>query len=217
MQNNRRRSLVAELHHTSSNESNRSSQVNANINKVAEVSNTQNEVAHDTDQPKDESESKTTQESCSRTSSQSQGSWESVEEPVPSITLLPCLPPIRGVPPDLEEAKEGGVLGWIKFVFKLLLFMVSFPFMVLFTWTIPNCSINSKWYVVTASFLMSIFWIAVFSFVMVTVVAKLGCILEIGSFTMGLVVVAIGTSVPVSHVFMYTHDAGYIYFSSLIV
>ena len=140
-------------------------------------------------------------ESKSPTGSQTSGSGgeeADEEEEEATIRLLPCLPAIKGAPPDLQEAKEGGVWGWIKFIFKFILFILSFPFMVIFTWTIPSCAINSKWYIVTASFLMSIFWIAVLSFGMVTVVARLGCILGIGSFTMGLVVVAIGTSVPVS-------------------
>ena len=46
--------------------------------------------------------------------------------------------------------------------------------------------------------MMSIFWIAVISFAMVTLVARVGCILDIDQFVMGLVVVAVGTSVPVS-------------------
>ena len=141
--------------------------------------------------------------------SQSSGSGreeeeEEEEEEEPTIRLLPCLPAIKAAPPSVQEAKEGGVWGWTKFVFRFILFILSFPFMVLFTWTIPSCSIDSKWYRVTASFLMSIFWIAVLSFGMVTVVARLGCILSIGSFTMGLVVVAIGTSVPVSQIW-HTH------------
>ena len=122
----------------------------------------------------------------------------SEDEEDPKITLIPFLPPIKAAPPDFQEAKEGGALGWLKYIFSLILFVLSFPFLLLFTWTIPNCSTNRKWYVVTASFLMSIFWIAALSFAMVTFVSKLGCLLDIGQFTMGLVIVAIGTSVPVS-------------------
>ena len=112
--------------------------------------------------------------------------------------LIPFLPAIRATPPDLKLAREEGALGWIKYVLKWILFALSFPFVILFTWTIPNCSENRKWYVVTLSFTMSIFWIAVISFAMVTLVARVGCILNIDQFVMGLVVVAIGTSVPVS-------------------
>lgn len=124
---------------------------------------------------------------------------EKEEEEDPTITLIPCFPPIKAAPPDFREAKEGGAIGWVKYIFSMILFVLSFPFLVVFTWTIPNCSINRKWYVVAASFLMSIFWIAAVSFAMVTLVTKLGCLLDIGQFTMGLVIVAIGTSIPVSN------------------
>ena len=123
-------------------------------------------------------------------------STSTAEEAV--LVLIPFLPPIRATPPDPKLAREEGVLGWVKFVLKWILFVLSVPFVVLFTWTIPNCSVNRKWYVVAASFTMSIFWIAVISFAMVTLVARVGCILNIDQFVMGLVVVAIGTSVPVS-------------------
>lgn len=112
--------------------------------------------------------------------------------------LIPFLPAIRATPPDPKIAREEGKLGWVKFVLKWILFVLSFPFVILFTWSIPNCSENRKWYVVASSFGMSIFWIAVISFAMVTLVARVGCILSIDQFVMGLVVVAIGTSVPVS-------------------
>ena len=120
------------------------------------------------------------------------------EEEEARMVLIPCLPAIRTAPPDVQLAREEGKLGWVKFVLKWILFILSFPFMVAFTWTIPNCSENRKWYHVVGSFVMSIVWIAILSFAMVTIVARVGCILQIGEFTMGLVVVAIGTSVPVS-------------------
>jgi hypothetical protein len=46
---------------------------------------------------------------------------------------------------------------------------------------------------------MSVFWIVMLSFALVTVVGRTGCILGVDNYTMGLVVVAIGTSVPVSN------------------
>jgi len=48
------------------------------------------------------------------------------------------------------------------------------------------------------SFLCSVLWIVILSFAMVTLVGRTGCILGVGEFVMGLVIVAIGTSVPVS-------------------
>ena len=135
-------------------------------------------------------------EECSNVSDGAGSSTSTVEEAV--LVLIPFLPPIRATPPDPKLAREEGKLGWVKFVLKWILFVLSFPFVVVFTWTIPNCSKNRKWYIVAASFSMSIFWIAVISFAMVTLVARVGCILNIDQFVMGLVVVAIGTSVPVS-------------------
>ena len=46
---------------------------------------------------------------------------------------------------------------------------------------------------------MSVLWIALLSFAMVTLVGRAGCILNIDAYIMGLVVVAIGTSIPVSN------------------
>ena len=135
-------------------------------------------------------------EEGSNVSDGARSSSSTAEEAV--LVLIPFLPAIRATPPDPKLAREEGKLGWVKFVLKWILFVLSFPFVVLFTWTIPNCSENRKWYVVAGSFTMSIFWIAVISFAMVTLVARVGCILNIDQFVMGLVVVAIGTSVPVS-------------------
>lgn len=43
---------------------------------------------------------------------------------------------------------------------------------------------------------MSVGWIAVLSFTMVTLVGRTGCILNIDSYVMGLVIIAVGTSIP---------------------
>ena len=114
------------------------------------------------------------------------------------MVLLPCLPPIKTSVPNLTDALQQGKMGIVKYIGHWILFVMAFPYLVLYTWTIPNCTNNRKWYVVTAAFLMAILWIAVISFGMVTLVARVGCILDIGEFTMGLVVVAVGTSIPVS-------------------
>ena len=123
---------------------------------------------------------------------------EEEEEEEEGIVLIPCLPSIKTSLPNLTEALEQGKMGIVKYILHWLLFIMAFPYLVLYTWTIPNCSTNRKWYVVTTSFLMAIFWIAFISFGMVTIVTRVGCILDIGQFTMGLVVVAVGTSIPVS-------------------
>ena len=50
---------------------------------------------------------------------------------------------------------------------------------------------------------MSIGWIAAISYVMVEIVEKIGCLLNVDNYTMGLVVIAIGTSVPVKAIFFF--------------
>lgn len=106
----------------------------------------------------------------------------------------PCLPAVSAEFPELPG--EGGCLAAIKFILGWFLFVLSFPFVCAFTWTIPDCSEahNRKYFL--ASFFMSILWIAILSFGMVTLVGRSGCILSVDKFTMGLVVIAIGTSVP---------------------
>lgn len=118
------------------------------------------------------------------------------EEDEPKITVCPCLPGISAETPEYPSEKRGC---WSSFKHFLnwLLFILSFPFMCIFTWTIPDCSKphNRKYFLL--SFFASIVWIAILSFGMVTLVGRSGCILGVDKFTMGLVVIAIGTSVPV--------------------
>ncbi|XP_038050397.1 sodium/potassium/calcium exchanger 2-like [Patiria miniata] len=111
-----------------------------------------------------------------------------------TLRPIPCLPAISMYYPDREVMQSR--CGCLRYALKWLMFVISFPFMCAFTWTIPNCS-NPKYkrfYVL--SFTLSIVWIAVLSFAMVTLVIKVGCILNIDHYAMGIVFVAIGTSVP---------------------
>jgi len=110
------------------------------------------------------------------------------------ITLLPCLPKIKVSVP--ERPSDCGFCSCLKYVGMWILFILSFPWLIAFTWTIPDCSKdeNKKWYM--ASFIMSILWIALISYLMVEASEVVGCILSIDSYTMGLVVIATGTSVP---------------------
>ncbi|XP_071477467.1 sodium/potassium/calcium exchanger 1-like [Diadema antillarum] len=119
---------------------------------------------------------------------------EEEEEEEPTLRPIPCFPAINMYYPDKEILAD--TCGCLRYALKWVLFIISFPFMCCFTWTIPNCSLPHlrKYYI--ASFLLSIFWIAALSFGMVTLVIKMGCILNVNEFTMGLVIVAIGTSVP---------------------
>ena len=120
---------------------------------------------------------------------------ENGEDDESKITVVPCLPALSASTPELGEG--GGLVAYIRLIVDWFLFVVSFPFLCMFTWTIPNCSKphNRKYFLV--SFFASIIWIALLSFGMVTIVGRAGCILNVDKFTMGLVVVAIGTSIPV--------------------
>lgn len=116
------------------------------------------------------------------------------EEVQEKMRPCPCLPAVSAEFPEFPE--DGGALASFRFLLGWVLFVLSFPFICLFTWTIPDCSKahNRKFFL--ASFTMSIVWIAILSFAMVTLVGRSGCILSVDKFTMGLVVIAIGTSVP---------------------
>lgn len=109
------------------------------------------------------------------------------------ITLVPWCPPVSF---DVPAKNENGLVGIPRLLLAWTLFLMALPFIILYTWTIPDCSTprTRKWYLF--SFTMSIVWIAALSFGTVTLVGRAGCILQIDKFTMGLVVVAVGTSIP---------------------
>ena len=73
---------------------------------------------------------------------------------------------------------------------------IARPLNLLFEVTIPNCALphNKDRYLIT--FFMSIIWIGVLSYFMVTWASKLGCIWNIHPAIMGVTVLAAGTSVP---------------------
>ena len=119
---------------------------------------------------------------------------EEIDDGPTSVLVCPCLPPVNVEIPEKPTNNWSSIL---RCVLSWIFFVVSFPFIVAFTWTIPNCSTpeTKKYYLF--SFVMSIVWIAGLSFGIVTLVGRAGCILGVDKFTMGLVVVAIGTSIPV--------------------
>lgn len=82
-----------------------------------------------------------------------------------------------------------------RFIFQFL-FILSFPFYILYTLTIPPCDTEEtrKWYLL--SFTMAIGWIVAISFGMILCVETMGEVLHINHFTMGLVIIAVGTSIP---------------------
>ncbi|CAH1781092.1 unnamed protein product, partial [Owenia fusiformis] len=124
------------------------------------------------------------------------------EEETMKCICCPCLPNIRTYPPSSDEVKEkGGFVAWLKYILRWFIFITAFPFVIGYSWTIPDCSKDEekRWVKklkIGLSFLISVIWIALLSFAMITLVGRSGCILGIDTFTMGLVVIAVGTSVP---------------------
>ncbi|RDD46610.1 Sodium/potassium/calcium exchanger 2 [Trichoplax sp. H2] len=114
-----------------------------------------------------------------------------------SLVICSCMPSIMLSIPRKPEP-NAKCLCWQIFIFVLrwILLIFSFPFIWVFSWTVPNCSTEKYKKYYTLTFILSIVWIAVLSFGMVILVSRTGCILSIDSYTMGLVIVAIGTSIP---------------------
>ena len=71
---------------------------------------------------------------------------------------------------------------------------ISWPLLFLFFFTIPNCNKYQKWFLLT--FLMSIVWITIFSYVMVWMICITGYTFGIPDTVMGITFLAAGTSVP---------------------
>lgn len=80
--------------------------------------------------------------------------------------------------------------------FDQFLWIAGMPFVVLFTFTVPDCAKTKgeKYYLVT--FFMSIAWIGGLCTAMVQAATWIGCILGIDPIVMGITLLAIGTSVP---------------------
>ena len=77
------------------------------------------------------------------------------------------------------------------------LWVISFPIYLALTFTVPDCrKYDNKLPVVIVSFWFSIFWIAIFSYIMVWMVTMIGFTLSIPDTIMGLTFLAAGTSVP---------------------
>lgn len=118
---------------------------------------------------------------------------EHSEDNEEGIVLIRAMP---AVPLSVPKKEGNDFIDKIKFVGAWIIFVAAFPWALAFAWTVPNCSKDhlKKWFMV--SFLMSVLWIAICSFGLVFMVGRAGCAMTIDSFVMGLILVAIGTSVP---------------------
>lgn len=81
-------------------------------------------------------------------------------------------------------------------LFDKLLFYISVPWLFLFTFTIPDCGEEKHQNKYVLAFVCSILWIGGICWFMVDFATVIGCILDIDPPVMGIVVLAVGTSVP---------------------
>ncbi|GMH38761.1 hypothetical protein BSKO_06645 [Bryopsis sp. KO-2023] len=95
-----------------------------------------------------------------------------------------------------EEEEEGLDLSFPKEFFPRVFYIISFPLLFALVFTIPDARKPQykKWFPV--SFLLSIMWIGVFSYLMVWWATTIGYTLGIPDVVMGLTFLAAGTSVP---------------------
>ncbi|XP_029453689.1 sodium/potassium/calcium exchanger 4 isoform X2 [Rhinatrema bivittatum] len=106
------------------------------------------------------------------------------------------------MPVDREEEPEGNSTNYMSpfsvpddYVNKLK-WLFTWPLMCLMYFTIPNCS-KPRWEnLFMLTFIMSTLWIAIFSYIMVWMVAVIGFTLGIPDVIMGITFLAAGTSVP---------------------
>lgn len=73
---------------------------------------------------------------------------------------------------------------------------INLPWLVMFTFTIPDCSktVGKPYY--GATFFLSIVWIGLVCLFMVVCASRIGCIMNVNATVMGICVLAVGTSVP---------------------
>lgn len=81
-------------------------------------------------------------------------------------------------------------------IFKVIYWYISLPIIALLHFTIPDCKTPrwERWFMMT--FLVSVLWIAIFSYVMVWMVTIIGYTFGIPDVIMGITFLAAGTSIP---------------------
>lgn len=95
-----------------------------------------------------------------------------------------------------KSTDKKGVISLIIYCYEWFVYILAVPLYFLMSLSIPECARLDmrKYYVL--SFIMSIVWIAGLTIIMVVLVEKMGCILHMSLFIMGLFLVAAGTSIP---------------------
>ncbi|XP_066924212.1 sodium/potassium/calcium exchanger 4-like isoform X2 [Clytia hemisphaerica] len=103
----------------------------------------------------------------------------------------------RGGDDEREESIEGTPFLYPQgSIVRIIFWILSLPLVIILYFTIPDCRKPKweAWYILT--FILSIFWICIFSYVMVWMVSLIGFTFGIPDVIMGLVFLAAGTSIP---------------------
>ncbi|CAG0915748.1 unnamed protein product [Notodromas monacha] len=100
---------------------------------------------------------------------------------------------------DFTGSKDGSAIeesAEERSAFSKVMHVLMTPVRIAFKYTIPDCSSEEwkRWYIVT--FLMSITWIALISYVMVWMLAVIGFTMGISDVIMGFTILAAGVSMP---------------------
>lgn len=95
-----------------------------------------------------------------------------------------------------DDDEDESLWDWPDSPLDRFFFVLSVPFKMMFVVTIPDCNKPrfAKWYWIT--FLMCIVWLGVCCAAMANLATAIGCLWGIDAFIMGVVVLAVGTSVP---------------------
>lgn len=108
-------------------------------------------------------------------------------------------PALAATPGDDDDKKEDDdeEKSWAEMsVSDKLYWLFSQPYVFVFLFTVPDIRVKrwEEWYVM--SFVMSVVWIGILSWIMLLASTKACCIIQIPKVLMGIVVISAGTSVP---------------------
>lgn len=95
-----------------------------------------------------------------------------------------------------EDEDEESLWEWPSSKAGQFMFILSVPFNLMFTVTIPDCSKAKFEKLYPLTFLMCIVWLAALCAVMATFGTAIGCLWDVPPLVMGILLLAIGTSVP---------------------
>mmetsp|Transcript_38903 Transcript_38903/g.50298 ORF Transcript_38903/g.50298 Transcript_38903/m.50298 type:complete len:731 (-) Transcript_38903:453-2645(-) len=95
-----------------------------------------------------------------------------------------------------EESDCNNLFEWPDSTHEQVVFMLVLPVSILLHYAIPNCTNKKYEDYFLATFVLSLFWIFIFSFLLVWWATIFGAVIGIPDVVMGLTLLAMGTSIP---------------------